>query len=65
MVLLTCGIQYGKGVPLDAGVLTPSGYRKAGDIKDSAVVIYGTAGKEDFNILAELLSLEIEDIATN
>ena len=31
----------------------------------SAVVIYGTASEEDFVTLAELLSLEIEDIATN
>lgn len=51
--------------------LTPSNppgtkeYAMLHSFGDSAVVIYGTAGKEDFNILAELLSLEIEDIATN
>ena len=47
---------------------TPPGtkeYAMLHSFGDSAVVIYGTAGKEDFNILAELLSLEIEDIATN
>ncbi len=51
--------------------LTPSNppgtkeYAMLHSFGDSAVVIYGTASKEDFNILAELLSLEIEDIATN
>ena len=51
--------------------LTPSNppgtkeYAMLHSFGDSAVVIYGTAGKEDFSILAELLSLEIEDIATN
>ena len=51
--------------------LTPSNppgtkeYAMLHSFGDSAVVIYGTASEEDFNILAELLSLEIEDIATN
>ena len=51
--------------------LTPSNppgtkeYAMLHSFGDSAVVIYGTASEEDFNILAKLLSLEIEDIATN
>lgn len=35
MVILACGIQFGKGVPVSAKVLTPDGYREAGSIKTS------------------------------
>ena len=51
--------------------LTPSNppgtkeYAMLHSFGDSAVVIYGTASREDFNLLAELLSKEIETIATN